>query len=253
MSLSEQLSLFASAVGVEVKKLNDLTGKLADLNTTDKTALVAAINEVKGLADTMSTSLNGLAGRVTTAEGNISANSTAHQTNAGNISTAQAAISKLQEDLAALEGAVASSTNIDDANVGTATTYSSSKIESQITAAKQAVKDELLNGAGEAYDSLKELGDLIKTNQDAIDALEALAAGHVKYDGAQELTDEQKTQARTNIGAGAQTDVASLLSRMTVVETKANDNATDIAALETAVGDTTTDYVAVFNKALAGE
>ena len=40
----------------------------------------------------------------------------------------------------------------------------------------QAVKDDLLNGAGDAYDTLKELGDLIDDNHDAIDALETVAA-----------------------------------------------------------------------------
>lgn len=39
------------------------------------------------------------------------------------------------------------------------------------------VKDDLLNGAGSAYDTLKELGDLIDDNQDAIEALEIIASG----------------------------------------------------------------------------
>lgn len=38
------------------------------------------------------------------------------------------------------------------------------------------VKNDLLNGAGGAYDTLKELGDLIDENVDAIDALETVAA-----------------------------------------------------------------------------
>lgn len=37
-------------------------------------------------------------------------------------------------------------------------------------------KNDLLNGAGAAYDTLKELGDLIDVNVDAIDALETVAA-----------------------------------------------------------------------------
>jgi hypothetical protein len=41
--------------------------------------------------------------------------------------------------------------------------------------AAAAVKDDLLNGAGEAYDTLKELGELINENQDAIEALETVA------------------------------------------------------------------------------
>lgn len=40
-----------------------------------------------------------------------------------------------------------------------------------------AVKNDLLNGAGSAYDTLKELGDLIDDNKDAIDVLEAVASG----------------------------------------------------------------------------
>lgn len=39
------------------------------------------------------------------------------------------------------------------------------------------VKNDLLNNAGSAYDTLKELGDLIDDNTDAISALEAVAAG----------------------------------------------------------------------------
>ncbi len=43
--------------------------------------------------------------------------------------------------------------------------------------AANTVKNDLLNGAGEAYDTLKELGELIDENVDAIDALETVAAG----------------------------------------------------------------------------
>lgn len=39
------------------------------------------------------------------------------------------------------------------------------------------IKDDLLNGAGTAYDTLQELGDLIDDNTDAIEALELIAAG----------------------------------------------------------------------------
>lgn len=39
------------------------------------------------------------------------------------------------------------------------------------------IKNDLLNGAGEQYDTLKELGQLIDDNHDAIDALEIVASG----------------------------------------------------------------------------
>lgn len=45
------------------------------------------------------------------------------------------------------------------------------------TTAANTVKNDLLNGAGTAYDTLKELGDLIDTNTNAIEALETVAAG----------------------------------------------------------------------------
>lgn len=50
-------------------------------------------------------------------------------------------------------------------------------VSGQISAATTALKNELLNGAGEAYDTLKELGDLIDNNTDALDALEIVASG----------------------------------------------------------------------------
>ena len=43
--------------------------------------------------------------------------------------------------------------------------------------AANTVKNDLLNGAGGAYDTLKELGDLIDDNTDAISALETVASG----------------------------------------------------------------------------
>lgn len=69
-------------------------------------------------------------------------------------------------------------------NVITSTYETKSAATSKLSEAKTyadnaaaAVKNDLLNGAGEAYDTLKELGDLIDDNADAIDALETVAAG----------------------------------------------------------------------------
>ena len=49
--------------------------------------------------------------------------------------------------------------------------------DSAATTAANQVKNDLLNGAGTAYDTLKELGDLIVDNADAIEALETIASG----------------------------------------------------------------------------
>lgn len=126
----------------------------------------------------------------------------------GEIATSNTAAEALTQRVAANEGAitalqgeVAKKVEIDDAQASGTKTYSSQKVEAKITTAKQSIKDDLLGGAGEAYDTLKELADALVTNKDAITALQQIAQGHVQFDKAQSLNDEQKKQARANIGA----------------------------------------------------
>lgn len=57
------------------------------------------------------------------------------------------------------------------------------------------VKNDLLNGAGTAYDTLKELGDLIDENVDAIDALETVAAGKADKTHTHAITDVSGLQS----------------------------------------------------------
>lgn len=63
------------------------------------------------------------------------------------------------------------------------------------------LENKLTGGAGEAYDSLKELQTILENGKAELDALKELAAGHVKYDAAQGLTASQQALARQNIGA----------------------------------------------------
>jgi hypothetical protein len=62
--------------------------------------------------------------------------------------------------------------------------------------AAEAVKNELLNGAGDAFDTLKELGDLINTNKDALSTLESVAAGKADkvHSHAEYLTEHQSLE-----------------------------------------------------------
>lgn len=218
MSISEQVTALATRIGQECYTLHGKCGVLTNLTTTEKSSLVGAVNELKTSIDTVS-------GQYTTLSGKVTAN--------------EQAIAAIQEQLV---GGVA---HIDDTQVSASTTYSSQKIASEITAAKNAVKNDILGGAGEAYDTLKELADLIGENKDAIDALEQIANNHVRYDQAQSLTDEQKTQARSNIGAASTADLTALQSTV-------SGNTTKIDALTTAVGNTDADFVAVFETALSG-
>jgi hypothetical protein len=54
MNLEQRLILLAQAIGADIKALNISQGALIDLNTTTKTSLVAAVNELKGLIDGLS-------------------------------------------------------------------------------------------------------------------------------------------------------------------------------------------------------
>lgn len=128
-------------------------------------------------------------------------------------------------ELKAAIGSIDLTALIDDSKTATNLTWSSTKITTAITA---AVTD-LINGAPETLDTLKELADAIENNQDAISALQEIASGHVKYDGAQTLTTEQKAQARTNIDAVSSAELSA-------VETKADNAQADADANKTNIG-----------------
>lgn len=76
-------------------------------------------------------------------------------------------------------------------------------VSQAIADSKQAVKDEILNGAGAAFDTLTELKGFIDANAGLIEGLESLAATKVSFSVAQSLTAEQKTTARTNTGSAS--------------------------------------------------
>ena len=94
---------------------------------------------------------------------------------------------------------------IDDATPRTTTVYSSSKTDTQIAEARAALKAELLGGAGAAFDSLKELADLITASDidddAALAALMTAVGNRVRFDAVQTLTGPQKVQANTNMGS----------------------------------------------------
>lgn len=64
------------------------------------------------------------------------------------------------------------------------------------------VKNELLNGAGAAYDTLKELGDLIDENTDAIEALETVAASKANVSHTHVIADVTDLTNATQSTAG---------------------------------------------------
>lgn len=175
-----------------------------------------------------------------------------------------AALNEQIAALATLSGTVGGHTT-SIGEIQSALTQLETDLTSAIATAKSDVKSELLNGAGTAYDTLKELADLIITNADAITALRALAAGHVKFDEAQTLTDAQKGQARTNIGAASASDVTTLSGTVsghtTAIGTLASLATTEKSNLVGAINEVVglvgdvgnADPVGTFESALAGD
>ena len=78
--------------------------------------------------------------------------------------------------------------------------------------AANKVKNDLLNGAGPAYDTLKDLGDLIEGNKDALEALNTVATGKADKVHSHEISDvnglpvalsEKITAANVKVAAGS--------------------------------------------------
>jgi len=84
----------------------------------------------------------------------------------------------------------------------TSVTWSANKIYDMIEAAKAAVKSDILGGASAAFDTLKELQDLITGDESIVSALITKVGEKVSFAEAQALTTAQKLQACTNIGIG---------------------------------------------------
>ena len=118
-----------------------------------------------------------------------------------------------------LKAAIATVAVIDDLTPGsTTTTFSASKIVTLL----DALRAQILGGADAAYDTLLELQQELQNDQTGIAALTAAIDKRVRFDAVQTLTAPEQLQTRTNIGAVASIDI----------------------------GDTTTDFVAIFEAQL---
>jgi len=159
MSLESRIIALAQAIGADVKALTASRGSLAALATTNKTSIVAAINELVGMAGAGGASIDD---------------------NAGNGSTG--------------------------------VTWSADKIFDSIEAAKLAVKNDLIAGAGAALDTLQELAAALNNDPSFATTIAGQIANRVRFDDAQTLTSPQQAQARSNIGAASASDVSGLIT-----------------------------------------
>jgi len=264
MSLATNVADLATRAASEDKALRTLINAnapdLSALTTTAKSNLVAAINEVKdstssaaGINDgttsttstwsssKVSTELDGKADTVHThATSDVTGLDTALAGKADDVHThAIADVTGLQ---GALDGkaatghthAIADTTGLQGALDGKADdvhTHTSADV-SDFTAAVDARVSSVLDieNAPELLNSINELAAAIGDDANFAGTVTTALANRVRFDEAQALTGPQQAQARTNIGAAL---------------------ASDVATLATNVGDTNTDFVAVFETGLA--
>lgn len=137
-----------------------------------------------------------------TAQGSLSALSTTTKT------SLVAAIN----ELVTMIGSAGAEINDAAGNGSTTVTWSADKIFDSIEAAKAAVKSELIDGAGAALDTLNELAAALNDDPSFATTIAGEIANRVRFDAAQTLTSPQQSQARTNIGAAAASDVSGLIA-----------------------------------------
>lgn len=180
---------FVAAAGRDKLMLTLLTGNIENLGgllTTNKTNVVAALNEVRQIAIDAA---GGGGGAVID--------------DATPSTTTVYSSSKTESAIAAAVAAIEPGDQIDDATVSLTSTYSSTKIVSAIDTAVAA----LVDGAPEALDTLKELSDALAANTGVVDGILAALALRVRVDAAQGLDATQQLQGRANIGAVSAADI----------------------------------------------
>ena len=144
---------------------------------------------ITDLATRMATECKSLRTLINANQSDLSALTTTDKTSLiAAINTLQTAIGSIQS------GQV----TINDASSGGTITWSATKIASEIQAAKNA----LTNGAAAALDTLAELAAALGNDANFATSTATALANRLRYDSAQALTSQQKTQACANLGIG---------------------------------------------------
>ncbi|CAN5753047.1 hypothetical protein BH11PSE12_BH11PSE12_08170 [soil metagenome] len=90
---------------------------------------------------------------------------------------------------------------IDDASVSGVKTYSSTKVETQLTAAIAALRTELKAGAGAALDTFAELASALNNDASFSATIATSLSKRIRTDAVQTFSLAEKLQARQNIDA----------------------------------------------------
>ena len=232
MTQTERIKLLAKAIGADIALINTTIGVKTDLSTTDKTNLVAAINElaiqIKAVETLQQSSseiddsapkanrvyssnkVKSLIDEINTILGTLTASGYADV--GTGLKTLKDKVDTLEQktvDLTAL---------IKDTETQTTSVWSSTKTNAAITTAVGTAKSELTDkiiadiakvksdilGAGvpETLDTLKEIADRLNGDAALVANMSVAINNRVRFDEDQVLSSEQKTRACTNIGIG---------------------------------------------------
>lgn len=200
----------ASAVGA----LNDIESRLKvlELDPISRATVISLIGsaktEIDGGASEAGNTLAKLEGLIGALDQRLIASENAINTLQSSVQTLVSGKAS-QADMEAAQAAIGALQT-----VAAKVDIAGDSVAQAITDSAVALKNELLGGAGSAFDTFQELADLINSNKSVIEALQEVAAGKVAFDREQSLSDEQKATARTNIGAAAASDVASIRTEL---------------------------------------
>ena len=111
-----------------------------------------------------------------------------------------AALNELKSELDSVASAGGATIN-DASTVSTTQTWSVAKIVEELSDTATAVKNEILGGAGAAYDTLQELKALLDTEAGEINGILTALGNRLRFDAAQTLTAPQKVQVNANAGS----------------------------------------------------
>ena len=229
---TERIKLLAKAIGADIALINTTIGVKTDLSTTDKTNLVAAINElaiqIKAVETLQQSSseIDDSAPKTNRVYSSNKVKSLIDEINAilGTLTASGYAdvgtgLKTLKDKVDALEQKTVDLTAlIKDTETQTTSVWSSTKTNAAITAAVGTAKSELTDkiitdvakvksdilGAGvpETLDTLKEIADRLNGDAALVANMSVAINNRVRFDEDQVLSSEQKTRACTNIGIG---------------------------------------------------
>lgn len=229
---TERIKLLAQAIGTDIALLKTTIGVKTDLPTTDKTNLVAAINElaikiaaVETLQQTAS-EIDDSAPKVNRVYSSNKVQSLIDEINAilgtlyaSGYADVGVGLKTLKDKVDTLEQKTVDLTElIKDTATATTSVWSSTKTDAAITDAVRSAKSELTDkiiadvakvksdilGAGvpETLDTLTEIADKLNGDAALVANLSVALNNRVRFDEEQVLSSEQKTRACTNIGIG---------------------------------------------------